>query len=68
MPHYDLAGYVQRYAQHFGVNKVTSYNTRVEKVSKLPGGSWRVEVRSVEPVDGGKVRETYWTEVSPSLA
>lgn len=63
MPHYDLAAYVQRYAKHFGVDAVTSYNTRVEKVHKLPSGSWKVEARSLEPIESGKVKEKYWSEV-----
>lgn len=71
IPHHEIAGYVHAYVKHFELDKITSYNTRVEKAEKIPATSdseapkWRLTLRKVEPENGGAaVRETFWVQVS----
>lgn len=56
---------MQSYTRHFGIDRLTSYNTRVERVEKI-GGRWRLALRSVEtlPTSSSQVRERTWFEVS----
>lgn len=65
--HAQLATYVRGYVEHFGIDTVTQYNTRVEHAEKVPddGGKWRLTLHQLEAVDGdgGAVREAYWTQV-----
>lgn len=60
--HTDIANYVHSYAKHFGVDEVTSYDTRVELVEKV-AQYWRIRLRRLDEVDG-QLKETMWDEVS----
>jgi hypothetical protein len=58
---------VRAYAQHFGIDQITSYNTRVETVDKVQNGSkesWRLRLRKLETLQDGHLRETIWEEVN----
>lgn len=51
---------------HFGIDRITSYNTRVETVDKVQTGSkevWRLRLRKLETMEDGLLRETIWEEV-----
>ncbi|WVQ72197.1 hypothetical protein IAR50_001743 [Cryptococcus sp. DSM 104548] len=59
--HTLISTYVHDYAQHFGIDKLTSYNTRVELAEKV-GDIWRLTLRKVVDEGQDQAREEYWTE------
>ncbi|WWC67381.1 uncharacterized protein I206_101289 [Kwoniella pini CBS 10737] len=59
--HTFLANYVHGYAEKFGLDKVASYNTRVEQVEKVDS-KWRLNLRKVEDEGEDKAREEQWSE------
>ncbi|WWC57516.1 uncharacterized protein I303_100048 [Kwoniella dejecticola CBS 10117] len=59
--HTLLANYVHGYAERFGLDKLASYNTRVEKVEKV-GGKWKLNLRKVVDEGEGRAREEQWSE------
>lgn len=64
MPHYEFAKYVHDYWKHFGLESITTLNTRVEKAEKKEDGSWELRLRQQEATeDGSRVLESTWTDV-----
>ncbi|TYJ53790.1 hypothetical protein B9479_005550 [Cryptococcus floricola] len=61
--HTLISTYVHDYALHFGLDKLTSYNTRVELAEKV-GDIWRLTLRRVVDEGEDKAREEYWTEAT----
>ncbi|OCF32310.1 dimethylaniline monooxygenase [Kwoniella heveanensis BCC8398] len=59
--HTFLADYVHSYARHFGIDKLASYNTRVEQADKR-GHKWVLNLRKVVDEGEGKAREEQWSE------
>ncbi|WWC97645.1 hypothetical protein V866_004529 [Kwoniella sp. B9012] len=59
--HKFLADYVHNYARHFGLDKLASYNTRVEKAEKVDH-KWRLNLRKVVDEGNEKAREEQWSE------
>jgi hypothetical protein len=68
IPHQELAGYLKSYSEHFELDKITSYNTRVEKAVKVLGTEstppkWRLTLRKLESEGTDKAKETFWVQV-----
>ncbi|WRT63141.1 uncharacterized protein IL334_000044 [Kwoniella shivajii] len=59
--HTVFSKYVHDYAKHFGLDKVASYNTRVEKADKV-ASQWRLNLRKVVDEGEDRAREEQWTE------
>ncbi|WWC90249.1 uncharacterized protein L201_005182 [Kwoniella dendrophila CBS 6074] len=59
--HSFLANYVHDYAKHFGLDKLASYNTRVEKAEKV-AHKWRLNLRKVADEGDSQAREEQWSE------
>ncbi|OCF72394.1 dimethylaniline monooxygenase [Kwoniella mangroviensis CBS 8886] len=59
--HKFLADYVHNYAKHFGLDKLASYNTRVEKAEKVDH-KWMLNLRKVVDEGNEKAREELWSE------
>ncbi|WVR03026.1 hypothetical protein IAU60_000015 [Kwoniella sp. DSM 27419] len=59
--HTFLANYVHDYAKHFGLDKLASYNTRVERVEKV-NGKWKINLRKVVDEGDAHAREEQWVE------
>ncbi|WVQ82943.1 hypothetical protein IAT38_005079 [Cryptococcus sp. DSM 104549] len=59
--HELISTYVHDYAKNFGLDKLTSYNTRVELAEKT-GDTWKLTLRKVVDEGEEKVREEFWTE------
>ncbi|ORY32264.1 hypothetical protein BCR39DRAFT_587004 [Naematelia encephala] len=60
IPHTQIAAYVHDYARHFGLDEITSYNTRVEHATKIntaSGDVWRLTLHNLE-----SGQEKFWTE------
>ncbi|WWD22598.1 hypothetical protein CI109_107091 [Kwoniella shandongensis] len=64
--HELIASYVRNYVENFGLDKLTSYNTRVEKAVK-EGNTWILTLRKVIDDGDDKAREEYWTEEFDAL-
>ncbi|WWC97685.1 hypothetical protein V866_004569 [Kwoniella sp. B9012] len=63
VPHWELANYVRRYWKHFNLAPITRLNTRVENVSKNSEGKWELKLRTLEELEGDKVKETSYKEL-----
>lgn len=61
MTHTQLSTYVRGYVQHYGIDKLTEFNTRVERAEKS-GDKWTLTLHKLEPLEGA-VRETFYTRV-----
>ena len=59
--HQLIADYVHSYSRNYGLDKITSFNTRVESAIKQDG-SWRLNLRQIV---GG--REKQWHEVGSAV-
>ncbi|KAK8844850.1 hypothetical protein IAR55_006700 [Kwoniella newhampshirensis] len=64
--HEGISSYVHNYVENFGLDKLTSYNTRVEKAEKQ-GDTWTLTLRKVLDEGEAKAREEYWTEEFDAL-
>jgi hypothetical protein len=65
VPHYQFAKYVHDYWKHFGLESLTTLNTRVEKAEKKEDGAWELRLRQQETTgNGDQVIESTWTDVS----
>jgi cation diffusion facilitator CzcD-associated flavoprotein CzcO len=49
--HRQVLAYFQAYAEHFGLLPYIRFNTRIEKVEKIAGERWRVQLDSGEERD-----------------
>lgn len=61
--HALISSYVQSYVKNYGIDQITSYNTRVERAEKI-GDTWKLTLRKVVDEGEDRVREEYWTEAS----
>jgi cation diffusion facilitator CzcD-associated flavoprotein CzcO len=65
--HTLISSYLRSYVEKFGLDRLASFNTRVEKIERVhePGKPrWRLTLRRVERVGEGVLSEQFWTEVS----
>lgn len=60
MTHTQLSTYVRGYVEHYGIDKLTKFNTRVEHAEKV-GDKWRLTLHKLEAEEGA-VRETFWID------
>ncbi|GFZ50283.1 hypothetical protein JCM24511_08039 [Saitozyma sp. JCM 24511] len=63
--HTLISSYLRSYVEKFGLDRLASFNTRVEKIERLhaPGKPrWRLTLRRVEQVGEGVLSEQFWTE------
>ncbi|CZT24400.1 related to FAD dependent oxidoreductase [Ramularia collo-cygni] len=49
VPHHELAQYLQDTARNNGVLEATSFNTRVDKISKTSSQKWQVDTSKLTP-------------------
>lgn len=62
IPHWQLADYIHRYWEHFGLPSITRLRTKVEQATKTDG-QWQLRLRHVAE-KGDALEETFYTEVS----
>ncbi|KAL7419272.1 hypothetical protein Q5752_006109 [Cryptotrichosporon argae] len=66
IPHTEISAYMNAYVERFEIDKLASYQTRVERVDRVVVGGaqkWRLHLHKYEAsADGDGGERTFWTE------